>query len=274
MALSLASISAEARNRAPRILLIGPPKVGKSEWGCGATFEHGKRTSIGMNSPIVLPVAGEEGVDGLPVPKFPTLGSLSEVLEAICVLYNEVHDHRTVVLDSASTLEPLIWAKIIKDAGASGINKGKKLGFGNGYRDAAKEFNKILLGLDALRNEKNMASVIIGHVKTKRFDDPTGDSYDRYQFDVHEYMSAMIQRWADVTVFANTKVVVKKEDLGFSKEKARGIGGGERFLFTQQRPAHPGGGRGIYGHLPYELPLSYDAFQSAVADAITAGAEQ
>ena len=62
---------------------------------------------------------------------------------------------------------------------------------------------------------------------------------------------------------------IRKEELGF-KEKKRGIDttGGQRFLFTQKRPAHPGGGRGIYGRLPYELPLDWSIFEKAIADAM------
>jgi len=122
-------------------------------------------------------------------------------------------------------------------------------------------------GLDALR-DKGIAVVLIGHVKVKRFDDPLGDSYDQYQFDVHEKVSNSLFRWSDCILFANTKTAVKKEDVGFNKEKKRAVDVTRaRYLFTQKTPGHPGGGRGVYGRLPYELPLSWDAFTSAVSDA-------
>jgi hypothetical protein len=113
-----------------------------------------------------------------------------------------------------------------------------------------------------------MASVIIGHVKVKRFDDPNGASYDQYQFDINDKGANLLYRWADLILFANTKVVVKTEDKGFGAKKARGIDitGGERFLFTQKRPAHPGGGRDPYGQLPYEMPLDWSVFEQSVAD--------
>ena len=115
-----------------------------------------------------------------------------------------------------------------------------------------------------------MASIVIGHVKVKRFDDPNGDSYDQYQWDLHYSAANLLYRWADCILFCNTKVVVKKTDLGFGKEKNQGIEivPGSRFLYTQKRPAHPGGGRGAYGQLPYELPLSWNHFRDAVAAAM------
>jgi hypothetical protein len=269
MALSLASISKKATIRAPRMVVLGVEKIGKSSFACGCSFEDGKLTKQGQNSPIVLPIKGEEGVDALDVASFPTLRSYTDVLDAVGVLYREQHDYRTAVVDSVSALERLVWAYVCQQNNVDSIEKVGG-GYGKGYGEAADAFGLLLDGLDALRAEKNMASILIGHVKVKRFDDPAGPAYDQYQFDVNEKIANMLCRWADLILFAGTKVSVQKEDVGFKKEKSRGtdVTGGQRFLFTQKRPAHPGGGRGFYGQLPYELPLDYTAFTAAVAAAM------
>jgi len=269
MAITLASISKGAILRAPRIVLIGVEKIGKTAFACGSRFDpSGKLVENGTNSPIVIPVKGEEGADAYEVPVFPTSNSVEDVFEAIGALCGE-HDHRITVLDSASALEPLIWDKVCRDN--SNVDSIEKVGggYGKGYTMAVGVWRQLLDGLDALRSIRSMASIIIGHVKVKRFDDPAGDSYDQYQFDIHDKAANLLFRWADLILFANTKVAVKKEDVGFNKEKNRGIDvtGGQRFLFTQKRPAHPGGGRGVYGQLPYELPLDWTAFEAAVAAA-------
>ena len=105
--------------------------------------------------------------------------------------------------------------------------------------------------------------------RNKRFDDPAGESYDKYQLDCHDKAAQRLFRWADSILFANTKTIVKTEDAGFNKKTKRAIdpSGGARYIFTQQRPAHPGGGRGPYGEIPYELPLSFEAFAQAVHNA-------
>jgi hypothetical protein len=183
-------------------------------------------------------------------------------------LFAEKHDHKTVVIDSVSALEPLVWRSVcVAHNNVKGIEDvGGR--YGKGYVEALKYWRSMLEGLDALRAERNMASIIIGHVKVKRFDDPAGDSYDTYTFDINDKAANLLFRWADVILFANTKVVVKKEDKGFGAEKRRGVDvTGNRFLFTQKRPAHPGGGRGVYGRLPYELPLDWAAFEAAVSAA-------
>lgn len=256
MALSLDSVKKGKEHKPPRIILLGTEKIGKS------TF------ASQTENPIFVPIKNEEGIDPLDIDKFPTCQTFQDVVDALGALYQEDHQYGTVVIDSASALEPLIWSSVCERHGTDSIEKVLN-GFGKGYIEALYEWRQVMEGLDALREEKNMASILIGHVRVKRFDDPTGDSYDQYQFDVADKAANALYRWCDSILFANTKVNVKKEEQGFGKEKKRGVDttGGERFLFTQHRPAHPGGGRGPYGQIPYELPLDWNAFMQAVAEA-------
>ena len=97
MAFNLDSISKGKAVRAPRIVLLGVEKIGKSTFASQS------------DDAIFIPIKGEEGADDLDVAKFPTAKAHADVLQAIGTLYSEDHDYKTVVLDSASTLEPLIW---------------------------------------------------------------------------------------------------------------------------------------------------------------------
>jgi hypothetical protein len=268
MAIDLNSIKKETVIRAPRMVLIGVEKIGKTTFACGSRVENGIVVETGLNSPVVIPIKGEEGADSLNVAQFPVCKSYDDVMDAIESLLGE-HDYKTVIIDSASALEPLIWDAVCKIAKVDSIEKVGG-GYGKGYAEAASLSRNMLAGLDALRNERGMSVIIIGHVKVKRFDDPGGDSYDQYQFDAHDKVANLIYRWSDIILFANTKVVVAKEDVGFGKDKKRGIDttGGRRFLYTQKRPSHPGGGRGYFGQLPYEIPLDWASFESAVSDII------
>jgi hypothetical protein len=258
MAFDLASISAGTRNRAPRIILLGVEKIGKSTFASQSP------------NPIFLPLKGEEGIDSIDVPQFPTCNTLDDLMTCLGTLYTETHDYHTVVIDSASALEPLIWEDVCRRCGNVRSIEEVGGGYAKGYVEAAAVWRQLTAALDALRAERGMASILIGHVKVKRFDDPAGDFYDQYQWDVHDRAANLLYRWADVLLFANTKVVVKSEKVGFGKEHHRGIeiAPGSRWLYTQKRPAHPGGGRGVYGQLEYELPLTWQAFQDAVAAAM------
>ena len=251
--INLQSIKRGAQLRAPRIALLGVEKIGKSTFAAGAP------------SPIFLPIRQEEGIDDLDVAKFPTLQTFDDVRQALQTLAKEDHEFKTVVIDSASALEPVIYADVCESEKAASIEKVGG-GYGKGYTEALSRWRELMQALDYLREAKNMASVIIGHVKVKRFDDPLNESYDQFQFDVNDKASAALFRWADFIGFANTKTFVKKEQSGFGAEKGRALdsGNGQRFLFCQKSPAFPAGGRGPYGRLPNELPLEWQAFSNAV----------
>ena len=259
MAFDLTQITNEIRVRAPRIAVLGGEKAGKSTFAAGS------------ESPIFLPVKGEEGVDDIPVAKTPTCNTVSDIINWLCSLGQEKHEYQTVVIDSISTLEPIIYGELCEEHKAGSINEGA-LAFGVGIDKANMIWRQLTEILDALRTHRGMASILIGHIIVKRFDDPNGQSYDQYQWDIHHKTASLLYRWADSILFCNTKVVVMEEKLGFSKKnvKKRGIelDPGSRWLYTQKRPAHPGGGRGVYGRLPYELPLGWDYFRDAVAAAM------
>lgn len=256
MSFDLTSIKKGVEHKAPRIVLLGVEKIGKSTFAAGA------------DNPIFLPIKGEEGVDDLDVAKFPRAETFDDVLNAVSTLITEDHDYNTFIIDSASALEPVIWQKLCDEANCDSIEKVGG-GYGKGYIEAANKWRDLMEGLDMLR-QKGIACILIGHVKVKRFDDPLGASYDQFQFDLHEKVHLALQRWADSILFANNETVVKTEAVGFNKEKKTGKDlTGKRYLFTQKKPGHPGGGRGVYGRLPYKIELSWDAFTNAVNEAVS-----
>ena len=254
MSFDLSSIKKGVQHKAPRIVLLGVEKIGKSTFAAGS------------DNPIFLPIKGEEGVDDLDVAKFPRAETFDDVLAAVRTLIKEDHEFKTFIIDSVSALEPVIWAKLCEEDNVDSIELYQK-GFGKGYTAAANKMRDLMEGLDRLRS-KGISVILIGHVKVKRFDDPLGASFDQYQFDLHEKVHLALQRWADSILFANSETVVKSEDVGFNKKKKTGKDiAGTRYLFTQKQPGHPGGGRGVYGKLPYKLPLSWEAFTNAASEA-------
>ena len=270
MSISLDSISKGKIVRSPRIIVLGVEGVGKTSFACGTKHDKdGVRVSVGSNSPILIPCKGEEGADSIGVPMFPTVASHDALMESIGVLYNEKHDYKTVVIDSASALSPIISDVVCKEFNVTNVRKCP--GFRTGEASILNKWRDVLNGLDALRSEKDMASIIIGHVKVKKMKNPEGDDYDTYDFDL-EFgdVSELLKRWADIILFCNRKVVVRKdgEDTTFSKAKKVGVDarGGQRYLYTQQRPAHPGKCR--FGNLPYELPLDWSAFEEAISEVV------
>ena len=260
MSFDLNSIKKGVQHKAPRIVLLGVEKIGKSTFAAGA------------DSPIFLPIKGEEGVDDLDVAKFPRAETFDDVLNAVTTLIKDEHEFKTFIIDSISALEPVIWQHLCEEDSVDNIESYQK-GFGKGYTAAVGKLRDLMEGLDVLR-QKGMSVIVIGHVKVKRFDDPLGASFDQYQFDIQEKMALTLQRWADSILFCNSETIVKTEEVGFNKEKKTGKDlTGARYLFTQKRPGHPGGGRGVYGRLPYKLNLSWEAFTNAAAEAASSTTE-
>lgn len=253
MAISLASLRRGALRKPPRVVLMGPQGVGKS------TFAN--------SAPSPVFIQTEEGLDALDVhAAFDLAKSQQEVLDAIGALIYEDHDFKTVVLDTADWLEHLIHRQI---AAQNSVDQIEKIPYGKGYKFAVEEWRKVLEGLDLLRNEKEMITIVLAHVKIKRFEDPTADAYDRYLLDLHDTASSLLVEWCDVLAFANHSIATKTTEGGFNKKIVRGIGTGERVMHLEERPGFIAKNR--YGMVPtISLPKfgGWSVFEAAMSAAM------
>ena len=242
MAFDLKSIRKNDAMAAPRIMVYGVEGIGKSTFGAGAP-----------NPVYILP---EDGLGSLKVDHFPLATSFQDVMDAIASLYKDNHAFETVVIDSLDWLEAIIQRETEQKYDA------KDLAYGKGSLIAAERWREILDGLNALRNDKGMAIILIAHTTIKRFDSPEVEPYDRYQPKLQERSNAVVREWADAVLFANYRTIVKKDDVGFNQTNNRGISTGERLLFTSERPAYMAKNR---YNMPESIPLSWDAFAEAIS---------
>ena len=242
MAFDLASITEGPRQLPPRLLIYGPHGVGKTTFGCGAT------------SPVVIPT--EDGLGMLETPAFPLAASVDQVMEAIGTLAMEEHTFKTVVLDSADWLDNMIQRQVRE------THSDKELAYGKDALLIAETWRDLLDGFNTLRTEVGMAVILIAHCEVKRFDPPDGDSYERYQPKLMARSSALVQEWADAVLFANTKTLVKSEEVkNGSKIKKPLSSSGERTLHTGEQPAYLAKNR--YG-FPPELAMDWDVLNAAM----------
>lgn len=243
VAFNLSSIKRTKRVRAPRIVVCGPGKVGK--------------TTFAASAPDVVFIRTEDGCDAVDVPAFPLCASLAGVYEAIGALLNEEHAFKTIALDSLDWLEPMLHAHVCA------ANKWRDIeapGFGKGYVAATAEWRTLLDGLDALRDQRGMGIILIAHDKVKRVENPLNDGYDSHTMKLNDRATAIVSEWADVIGFASHKIYTsEKEAGGFGKRETKAVGGGERVLMVESHPAHCGGNRFGLG----DMPLSWGAFSAA-----------
>jgi hypothetical protein len=228
----------------PRIFAYGTHGIGKSSWAADAP------------SPIFIPT--EEGVNEIDVPKFPNANSHEEVMNYLRALYAEEHDYETVVIDTADWLEDFIRLELQKE------HTDKELAYGRAELMLEERLSEVLGALNTLRNDRAMTSILLAHTEVKAFHSPMTESYDRYQPKLQPRFSALLQEWADAVLFMGYDINVIKEDAGFNKEKARGVGEGERRIWTEERPAFLAKNR--YG-MPPVLPMVNPAESKEHGDA-------
>jgi len=232
--------------KAPKIIIYGVPGIGKTTWAADA--------------PKPIFSITEDGIGKNKVPHFPLAMDYDTVLDQVGWLYEEKHDYETFVLDGLDFLEPLVWDHVSLQHGKENI---EDFGYQKGYTFAADAWRTLLQGLDALRDEKGMAIILIAHSDIKRFESPETEPYDRYALRLHKKAAAMISDWSDAILFANYKVFTQKTEAGFNKTIVRGTGRGDRVLYTEERPAYNAKNR--YA-LPHELKLDWAAFAEALTE--------
>lgn len=244
MAFNLASISKTRRLRAPKIVIAGPGKIGK--------------TTFAASAPGAVGILTEDGADAVDAQAFPLASSLQDVYDAISTLIREPHEFSSVFLDSLDWLEPLVHAHVCAANKWAGI---EAPGYGKGYIAAAEEWRTLLNGLEELRQRRNMAVILIAHDKIKHFESPLHDGYDQYVLKLHDRAAALVQEWADVIGWANYRIVTTQSDAGYGQKETKARSTGDRILHVEPHPAHMGGNRfGLKN-----MPLSWEAFAAALA---------
>ncbi len=251
MAFNLGSITRGKRLRAPKIVIYGPPKIGKSTFAASA--------------PDAVGIITEEGLDNIDVPAFPKAETFDDVMQALATLYSEEHEYKTVFVDSLDWLEPLILAKVCKDNGVDNI---EKIGYGRGYIFADDLWKQFFTGLDALRNDKQMTIICIAHEHLTKVKDPTqANDYDAYSLKLNKRATALVNEWADIIGFAQHEIYTRQVDPNNKINKdVKATGSGVRKLHLNPNPAWVAGNR--YG-IP-DVQLSWPAFFQAMTAAMTA----
>lgn len=255
----LSQIQSGRTAKPPRILLYGIEGIGKS--------------TFGSQTPNPVFIQTEDGLDEIDCDKFPLATNYQAVVEALNELRHGEHQYETVVIDSLDWLERLAWDKLCADYGVNSIEKVDG-GYAKGYTHALNCWREIIDVLNALRNDRGMAILIIAHSKVERFEDPESSPYDRYSPRLHKHASALMTEWCDAVLFATRRIRTQSEDAGFNRKRtiAHAIGkdGGERILRCVGGPSCVAKNR--YG-ITEELPLTWAAFIEALSQNQQQGAK-
>jgi hypothetical protein len=242
MAITLNNVKRGGTPRPTIDLIYAPQGMGKTTLAAGAP------------EPIFLQT--EQGLGRLEAATFTPDGVLStyeDFVEAIRVLAEQDHGFKTVVVDSLSWLQPLIWDRTCREFGWANI---EEPGYGKGPIAAQTYWRYILEGFSYLRNARNMGVLMLCHSTVTAVKEPDIPDYDRYQPNLAKGAVDMLQQYADDVLFINTRVSLTQSDPKNKASRGLAVGSDQRFVYTTLKPTHMAKNR---WNMPAFIPMPNDS---------------
>jgi len=238
--IDLKRITKGKQEREPRVLIYSADGVGKTRFAAGAPdpfFIDANRGSLAYDVERVMPE------------------SWSEALEWIGAVETGKVKCKTLVIDSISDLEHYGNAEFFP---GTTIDKWDG-GYGRGEGFALTRWRELISALERVWMT-GKAIILIGHMQVKRFEDPSGPGFERYQVAAREKIAGALRQWVDYVLLAKEDVLQQKVAGGDVKM----VTSGTRWIHTQRCPAFDAKSRGTT-LFPEKVLLSWDAFAQARA---------
>ena len=227
--LGLSDINDAGSGLPSRLVLYGTEGIGKTSLGVAAP------------KPVFMMTRGETGLLTLldsgripPTHHFPEIHTWIEMLGAVEALTDQLHDYRTLVIDTLNGAERLCHEHVCRRDYGGRWGRDGFTSFMQGYDVALADWREFLDRLDRLRAAKRMGIIALAHSRIATFKNPEGADFDRFVPDLHPKTWALSHKWADAVLFIHyeTYVDADRADL---RGKARG--GSRRRIFTQRAAA-------------------------------------
>lgn len=236
----------------PRLLVYGLDGSGKSTFAAGAI------------KPIFIQT--EKGLDQLGPARFPLARSLDAVIQQLNTVATQPHDYQTLVIDSVTGLEKLIFEKVCQNANKRSITEVGG-GFRRGETAAMATWVEIIQLLERV-SDRGIAVILIGHQGKEDAGNPeyptlkvTGPLLDKAA-------SAYLRQWVDATLFITRRIAVSTVGQGIMEKpiaKPVGSDGGERIMICNGSPMlHAKNRYGIPSEIPFPKQGAWDLFMQYV----------
>ena len=180
------------------------------------------------------------------------------VMGALRELASDKTGVKRIIIDSVDKLELLAHGKVCQEHKCATI---EDPGYGKGYLYASGHIQKLLSGLNYLRDSQSIQPILICHTQIRTINKPTMEPYDSFILKLHKSNSANITEWADVILFVAFETIIKKIDAGFNRKDSRAMQSGNRFLYTS-------GSMGVDAKnrfdLPAEIPADWNEYRKLI----------
>jgi len=224
----------------PRVLFYGFDGVGKTTAACGAPDALAldfNRGSVKFDVARVAP------------------GSFSEMNEWLTAIEKGDVRCSSVVVDSLTEAEMLSHADLFAGSSIEDFNGG----FGRGQTHAVMKWRDVLAQLDRIWLQ-GKAIALIAHSTVKKFDDPTGPGYERFEPSLQPKLAGLVRQWVDFVLFCREEV----GHLQSKTEKTKGVTTGIRYAYTRRCPAFDAKARGT-SLFPERILLGWQPLMDAIA---------
>jgi hypothetical protein len=233
----------------PRLVVFGQGGVGK--------------TTFASKIPGVVFLPAEEGEGNLRLARFPTPESYEDVINTIASLLKEEHGYKALCIDTVDHVEPLVWDAVCqqKSTDKKTYEHIEDFGYGKGYTFADPYWTRILRGLDTLRREKKMTTVLLAHAESRIIEDPVVGAYDRWVTKLHKRGNALIHEWADLVGFAQIERSPRTKEGARGREVKTSTTTGKRILSLEDTGGFIAKNR---FSLPPRIDLDYETLRAEI----------
>ena len=208
MSFDPASIKTKTAQKARKVILYGPPKLGKS------TLAGSAKNSL------MIPT--ENRVDHIACHKTDVITNYQELLDIFdFLLKNDKHSYKRIILDTLDEFEPILHKAICEKNGWQSLveDKNKEVNFSKGLKYHAVEgWRKFLNNCDVMR-DAGFDIIFVAHSQVVKVNPPDkAESYDKFAMKIDPNSLTILEGWADIIGFYEQEIFVNQVGDGINKK--------------------------------------------------------